>query len=408
MPSVGTPGIKGHSLQKSKLPMKSNPQAVDCRGVVTFVEICKMVSQLKYFIPLCSVWGAISVFYFSYQNGHIPAVQDMAVSKLLPGGELLNTNWTGVTVIDEILTAFVPFFYPIVNGTSPNLSLYAAKFAGAVAAIYILVCLESVRAGNQGRLIAYFAVSAPLYVTLHLFTSPTASKPTKENINMPVIQVKTLLWSTLAGYVVPSVLVAFPEMAQGLLPSKQHGIALWQAWPIYVAIFQYGISKSAEICCPSGSGNVAQNRSSLRYLYAFAFACAAIPHIASWAISLSALAFPTLFSPELASTLTPRNVFENISPWSSQKPETLGMGTLWLLQWDYMTAAAPTLLWAILLYNAAHSACGIRVSSVKLGFKTIALCAVAGIAGAAVELMWERDELLFGSSDAQKGQRGKE
>lgn len=241
-----------------------------------------------------------------------------------------------------------------------------------------------------------------LYVTVHLFTSPTASKPTSGNINMSLVQVKILPWSVLAGYILPSLFMVVPETSLGFLPSKQHGIAFWQPWPVYIFLFQFGLSTlSGWFCKRDKSQLVSQNRSALRYVYAFAFACAAIPHMATWSISLTALTFPTLFNPTIASTLTPGNVFANKFPWSSARPESLGFGALWLLQWDHLIGAGATLLWAMSLYGTAHSVRGIVMNRFRLCLKVIALCAVSGVAGAAVELMWERDELLLDGDDAK-------
>lgn len=240
-----------------------------------------------------------------------------------------------------------------------------------------------------------------LYVSLYLFTSPIAYKPTAPDIDMPLLQVKILPWSILAGYILPSLFMAVPETSLGLIPSKQHGIAFWQLWPIYIFVAQYGLSTLSSLFRSRDKSRVvSRNRGTLRLVYAIGFACAAVPHIACWTISLSALAFPRLFNPTIAAALTPGNVFANKFPWSPERPESLGIGALWLLHWDHLIGAGATLIWAMALYCTAHSVRGIAVNKFKLCVKVIALCAAAGVAGAAVELMWERDELLFSGHDA--------
>ncbi|KMP01304.1 hypothetical protein CISG_05043 [Coccidioides immitis RMSCC 3703] len=276
------------------------------------------------------------------------------------------------------------------------------------------------RAGSRGRLIAIpsffgimcqlctFGVVMPIYVTLHLFTSPASFNPNRENTDFPFFRVNTFLWSISNGYILPTILMAFPNMSKGLLPSKQHAIAFWQPWPIYISLIQYVLSKFSIICSCFGpqSNNITsrqtKTRNGLRRIYAFAFSCAAIPHLASWTISLAAWVFPTLFSPKTASTLAPRNVFVNQFPWSSARPESLGVGTLWFLQWDHLIGAIVALVWTAILYAAAHIECRIPISGFKLMLKVVTFCVVAGIAGAAVELMWERDELLLDLQDAKR------
>lgn len=113
-----------------------------------------MASRLKYFAPLGAPLAGITMFYFSHKNGFLPSIQNMTASRIVPGGERLKADMTGIHFIDETLCAFIPFFYPAVDGSAPNLSLHTANFAGAVAAIWFLIIFESIRAGNRGRLVA--------------------------------------------------------------------------------------------------------------------------------------------------------------------------------------------------------------------------------------------------------------
>nr|KMM65139.1 hypothetical protein CPAG_01491 [Coccidioides posadasii RMSCC 3488] len=82
------------------------------------------------------------------------------------------------------------------------------------------------RAGSRGRLIAIpsffgimcqlciFGVGMPIYVTLHLFTSPASFNPNRENTDFPFFRVNTFLWSISNGYILPTILIAFPNMSK--------------------------------------------------------------------------------------------------------------------------------------------------------------------------------------------------
>lgn len=250
----------------------------------------------------------------------------------------------------------------------------------------------------------------PLYVAFHLVTSPTANAPSAANVNAPLVQLKALSLSVIIGYIVPSLFLVFPETWAGYLPSKQERIAFWQAWPVYVWMAQSSICKFVNLVHtdpgPDSTVKARNARTSLRYVYAFAYTCAATTHISSAAISLGAWAVPGLFNPELVSALQPAQVFQPVLPWSSARPESLATGALWFLQWDHLIGAGAVLLWSISLYLTAHSARKINVSVPTLVMKVVTVSAASGLAGAAVELMWERDELLLGSeSESQQVKR---
>lgn len=110
-----------------------------------------MLAITKFLVlPFLSLWAVFSIFYFSYHNGFIRQMQEViALRKLPPTNQPLKTHFTGFSAVDEGLTAFIPFFYPIFDGSTPNLSLHAFNFSGAVAAIFGLVTIESLR--NHGK-----------------------------------------------------------------------------------------------------------------------------------------------------------------------------------------------------------------------------------------------------------------
>ncbi|PGH31775.1 hypothetical protein GX50_05441 [[Emmonsia] crescens] len=91
-------------------------------------------------------------------------------------------------------------------------------------------------------------------------------------------------------------------------------------------------------------------------------------------------------------------------PWSRVQAQSLGEGALWFLKWDQLLGSGGRLLWAIDLYIAAHRALNVSVGCVGLGVKVTLLCAVSGVAGAVVELMWERDELVLQGQGQEKEQ----
>lgn len=244
-----------------------------------------------------------------------------------------------------------------------------------------------------------FGVIMPIYAILHLCTCPPNSTFGWVSHGRSIAQLKAVPLSIVVGHVLPCLLLALPETATGQHLSKQGIIAFWQPFPVWMSIVRFIASKVTAGFTTNTLDGKSRNqlalRSSLRYLYSFAFCCACIPHIISWTISIGALTFPMLFNAEMVSDLSPANVFFNTFPWSSARPESIGMGSLWFLQWDQLIGCLAVLVWSITLYRSAHLTHGVPVSLFSLTLKVIALCLVAGVAGAAVELMWEREELGF-------------
>ena len=244
----------------------------------------------------------------------------------------------------------------------------------------------------------------PLYVWVLLLVSPSVKNSAWNSSTSLIAQLKAIPVGITVGFLLPSAALALPE-GLALLPfSKQERIAFWQPFPVWVSIANFIASKIIAIFSPSIPDGMLRRRlalrTCLRYLYAFGFAMASTTHIASWGISLTAMCFPTLFNAEAATALSPRNVFLNPMPWSSLKSESLGMGAHWLLQWDQLTGTAGVLLWSLILYRSAHLSRGLAFNTCATATKVLALCLLTGVAGAAVELMWEREELLFQADDA--------
>ncbi|PGH08171.1 hypothetical protein GX51_01325 [Blastomyces parvus] len=367
---------------------------------------------IRYLLPLVSLFGVYSIFVFARQNGLLSIIEHVGASGILPEtDERLRTNITGVDALDRLLATLIPFFWPTADGSAPNLTFYGLKFSGAIGGLWSLVLLETFRTGNKSFLVLYpviigvllqlftFGVMMPIYAALHLFTSRTL--PARQSSEIPsrsLTGVNLIPISVILGYFLPSFAMVLPaETTPDFLPPTQERIAFWQAWPIWLWLTHSMITRiTALFSSPvSDSQGAKRTRSALRRVYAFAFTITAVPHIAAWSLSLSAVAFPTLFGQEVAAALHPARVFLNAMPWSGVQAQSLSEGVLWFLQWDHVVGVCGMLLWAIDLYVAAHRARKVNVGCIGLAVKVGLLCAVSGVAGAVVELMWERDEMLL-------------
>ena len=91
-----------------------------------------------------------------FLNGPAPASLE-AGDTVLPGTEApIRLVWTGIAAIDSQLVFMLHFFWPVVNGAEPAISLLISQFGGELFGVWSLVMLEGIRAGNRGKVISLY------------------------------------------------------------------------------------------------------------------------------------------------------------------------------------------------------------------------------------------------------------
>ncbi|UNI21307.1 hypothetical protein JDV02_007308 [Purpureocillium takamizusanense] len=379
----------------------------------------------KLLLPLLSASVFYAIFYFATVNGLRGLADQSIASGTLPGTDKwpLRTVYTGIGKVDELLTILTTFFWPVTDGAHPALLLHSIAFSGTFCSAWVLVTLESWRKGNNGTILAIpsifglaaqaltFAFATPLYCAVQVHTSVTASKPSAQNLRVPISVLRALPFAFAVGMLLPSTLMTLPISATITPDVKQILIAIWQPWPVYVAILlrfaHTAFSSSSTGRTEDSPENTAKGRRSLRFAYAFAFANTAIPHIVTLTVSLATVAAPAIFDAKYREALHPLNVFHTPLPWKSPVVQvaTVGEGVHGFLRWDYLIGTTGVLVWALSLYRTAHRLVYGRVDNLGLLLKTAWLTVLAGPVGAAVELMWERDELVFHASNVKSEAR---
>lgn len=249
-----------------------------------------------------------------------------------------------------------------------------------------------------------FAFGIPLTCALQLGSSITARRPHADNIRVPRAVLAILPFVFIVGFTVPTVMMSLPAPSVISLDMRQIAIAIWQPWPAYVSILT---TTGYFILSPFFSKNNRSSMSSLRWVYAFAFVNASLSHLVSWIVSLATVIVPGMFQDHIVEALHPAKVFALQLPWSGLTVSDVGEGLLVFLRWDYTIGTAGVLVWAISLYTVAHRQILSTVSWPSLLLKVVLLTALAGPAGAAVELIWERDELVFAETGGSKQQGSK-
>lgn len=236
-----------------------------------------------------------------------------------------------------------------------------------------------------------FAFATPLLCGLQLGSSITARRPHADNIRVPRAVLVAIPFVFVVGFMVPTHLMALPASLSSA-DFRQIAIAIWQPWPAYVSILT---TMAYFVLSPFVGNNNRASLSSLRWVYAFAFANAAISHLVSWIISLASIIAPALFDDRLRDALHPFKVFAIPLPWSGLKVDTVADGVHVFLRWDYLIGSTAVLLWALSLYTVAQKQSSSTLSWGGLAVKVVLLTILSGPTGAAVELIWERDELVI-------------
>ncbi|CRG91162.1 hypothetical protein PISL3812_08210 [Talaromyces islandicus] len=311
---------------------------------------------------------------------------------------------------------FLIFMWPFVDGTRPDAALVFLNFAGAAGATWMLIVVESTRKAHQDkRLLAYVfpwgylffhyshAMITPLYAVWNLFWSPLEDTSRYQDYMINRVETVGLIFSQIVAYLIPMALFAAPVPDVLSVFQKQTVVAWYQPWSVWIAVAHFLVTLVIRPWIrqpdPEGSTTVVYRsaRSNHRAIYAFAFSLAAIPHVIVLSIALTAMLYPGLYSNRLLGLLSLQNVFIPPSPWSDTKAPHLVEGCKWLLQWDYITGSTGVLVWVLTRYIALQMSTSQdkRASWLGLAGKVLVWTVIAGPTAAAVEILSERDEMVF-------------
>ncbi|KAF7626420.1 hypothetical protein F9C07_12398 [Aspergillus flavus] len=367
----------------------------------------------KVLLPSLSLFVFYAIFYYADINGLRALGEQYIASGTLPGtNEPIRTIYTGIEPIDHLLTTLTAFFWPTTDGSHPSLLLHSIAFSGTFGSAWVLITLEAWRKGNAWTIAAFpmifgltaqvltFAFAAPLYCFFHLITSRTAKNPTPDTLRIPRSITNTLPLVFILGYMVPTQLLILPISEHITFDLKQIFIAIWQPWPAYISIILtliYTITTPFTSSDRTTPASERKNLSSLRWVYAFAFGNTALTHLVSWIVSLASVLVPDIFNPEVVDYLHPGRVFEVPIPWEEpvRTVASVGHGVHAFLRWDYIIGSLGVLVWAGSLHGAAQRGVYGSVGWLGLLWKVGLLSVFVGPVGAAVELMWEREELVL-------------
>jgi hypothetical protein len=94
------------------------------------------------------------VFGQAYRNGWMATARTILTSNdpaifVLPGSKTpILTKYIGFQRFDNLHMLASVIFANVVDGTAPQLSLYAVQFAGQLVPVFLVMMIEGLRAGN--------------------------------------------------------------------------------------------------------------------------------------------------------------------------------------------------------------------------------------------------------------------
>lgn len=255
------------------------------------------------------------------------------------------------------------------------------------------------------QMLAY-AVVTPLYLILHLSTSPIARSPSAADINVDMSSLISIPISIAMGYILPAVLLALPAPSVLTFDQKQIFMAVWQVFPVWVDVLQLGTpflvsmvsntqKKSATSPTKASSGYIR----AVRCVYLFALILAGFTHISAMTLALTSELFPGLFAAKYVGVFNPSNVFFPSTISMTTQMSSIGRGALLLLQYDGLVGSASLVLWASALFVRAYGRRRSFDRWLSFAAMIILLTALVGPVGCVVALLWARDELVLSDSE---------
>jgi hypothetical protein len=248
-----------------------------------------------------------------------------------------------------------------------------------------------------------YTVTVPIYLVVHLLTSPTArSSPSASDIQPRNALEPTLIPITsILSFAVPALLMALPA-PQMISPGAHYvWLIIWQLFPLWQTIIQWTLTNfvSRNSITTGYKSNAAIDTSSV---YRFVLLLTIAIHLPLLEVSL----LPGEYVP--AEWPAIRKVFEQTSFWNvfvppawSNAPSldtsltTVSASALaplvrYLLQWDAYGGNAAVLLWSVYLRKVV----GDGISWSAIARKVVFWTALGGLIAPAAMLLWERDEVV--------------
>lgn len=248
-----------------------------------------------------------------------------------------------------------------------------------------------------------YAVIIPLFLVVHLSTSPTVSSMAVADVSVEVSDILSIPIALIFGYALPTVLMSLPAPSFLDFATKQDLMAFWQFFPVWVSLLQLS---AAFLIRFIGARMTADRKSdlegkvsikTLRSLYLLLIATAAVSQISTSSIVVISELFSSLFASQYAGTMTFSRVFIPQAITPSTKMSSISDGAFMLLQYDECIGSLSVALWAAVLLAQSRNTRRMSENYVTSFIYGTIILALTGPLGFAVACVWARDELVYKS-----------
>ncbi|KAH8166155.1 hypothetical protein CIB48_g2087 [Xylaria polymorpha] len=333
--------------------------------------------------------NGLSLVLSSVSSGFTPSLKG-APSPFL-------TSYSGVSAVDYQLCAMISFFSAIIDGNVPwDVTMFYVWGMAQFAAAWTLLVLEAKRVGNRGRLVSYIGTvgilfqnltwtfTIPLYLALHLVTSPVAKLKNgdgdgaRRSLFVYLWDLALLPMAVTLTFIVPAIFMSMPrlfeqEAATHYNPVNEENDPTTHGHGYMVAV--RGVYEFALALC--GASHVPIVLLTLMPEAGREFLSHAFPYYA-----------PVFRSLSFAKTFIPYPWYDapSIDPATYQSGD-LGVLAQHFLHYDFYVGTFPVLLWSMYLYQRTVKNASMGKMLGRAGFWFL----VGGPAAAAVILNWDRD-----------------
>lgn len=376
-------------------------------------------------IPILTL-SILSIFAFDAlliqldRNGYsalLNEILDDPNPRFLPGSErLLLRRYTGVPWLDRGFALSNLIWANVVDGSRPELSLFAFCFGAQLLPFFLVVMIESQRVVGWSRLVfnpiiwgmlmqAFgFGFIMPLFAVVHLLWTSNVTR-SKTVYLRDHTSLHTVVPVFLLGYVLLCGLLAFPFPDDNL---RQWLNVIWTWFPLHVIVLQTlfaGLVKRMSIGQDTFTPKVKLDREALSYAYGFAWNVAVIGQMCTYAVLIAANIFPGVFPHGVAKRLTLERVFIPDAPHTYTPMKDTGSAMHNFFNYDLYIGSISALIWAVhlLLQVRPELSSGEERTNLARGVATSFL--LSGPGGALVALMQHRDDVvLIAEAKADKSQ----
>lgn len=242
-----------------------------------------------------------------------------------------------------------------------------------------------------------YAFTMPLFCLAHLLSSDlTGKQSAKSNRIGHLIILETLPTVLVISYFLPSCLYALP-LPQELNALHQWFGGLWQGFPLYIALVQMTIPIwHHRIAVPNRQPDatiIDLELSALRRAYSFAFSSCVATHAPIVMIGVVSILCRN-FNIQLGSNQITISAIFVPQAFYLLKQVDMADGIHFLLIYDQFFGSSAALVWAWAINVDARSK--FDVLDILTLVSRISVCIlISGPAGAALWLLWDRDERLW-------------